>query len=255
MTGPERALLYCLALETGFRLSELRSLTTQSFNFSSDTPTVTVRAGYSKRRREDTIPLRPETADFLTGFLESLADGERVFNLPRNELIVRLLIRPDLDLARNEWIEEAKGDAEERTRRERSDFLRYVDRNGRYADFHALRHSCITNLCRVAGLTKTAQDLARHSTPVLTARYAHSFSEEEIAAVNGLPDLAPVKTESARERAPKAAKTPSKNSSLYSSSKGAEECISVQLVANSSQTRRPPTRVRGIDARLAKERY
>ena len=88
-------MLYRLAMETGFRLSELRSLTTNSFALGSNPPTVTVQAGYSKRRREDTVPLRPETADVLRGFLESLEDGQRVFNLPRNELVVRLILRRD----------------------------------------------------------------------------------------------------------------------------------------------------------------
>ncbi|MGL4422908.1 MAG: tyrosine-type recombinase/integrase, partial [Gemmataceae bacterium] len=42
-----------------------------------------------------------------------------------------------------------------------------------YADFHALRHTYITNL-RANGVDlRTAQDLARHSTPTLTARYSH----------------------------------------------------------------------------------
>ena len=57
-TGPERRLLYWLALETGLRSNELRSLTRASFRLDDKSPTVTVAAGYSKRRREDTLPLR-----------------------------------------------------------------------------------------------------------------------------------------------------------------------------------------------------
>ena len=243
MTGPDRAVLYRLAMETGFRSSELRSLTTHSFDLGSELPTATVKASYSKRGREDSLPLRPETAESLRGFLYSLEDGEHVFNMPRNELVVRLILRPDLELARQEWLAERK-DTDERAKRERSDFLKYVDRHGHFADFHALRHSYITNICRVAGLSKTAQDLARHSTPVLTARYAHSFREEEIAAVNGLPDLPPLRLESRRERPRKAAKSAPKNSASYSSSKGAEQCNSVQLSADSASSTRASNKQR-----------
>ena len=66
----------------------------------------------------------------------------------------------------------------------------YVDDAGRYADFHGLRHSFITHLGRTPNVHfKTAQDLARHSTPVLTARYSHGFKGDEVAAVNALPDF------------------------------------------------------------------
>jgi integrase len=58
MPGRERALLYALALRTGLRANELRSLTAASFNL--DAGTVTVAAAYSKHRREDILPLPPE---------------------------------------------------------------------------------------------------------------------------------------------------------------------------------------------------
>ncbi len=65
----------------------------------------------------------------------------------------------------------------------------YVDDAGRYADFHALRHSFITHLGRAGVHGGTIQELARHSTPMLTARYTHGFKGDEVAAVNALPDL------------------------------------------------------------------
>jgi hypothetical protein len=52
MSGHERAMLYELAVETGLRANELRSLTRASFDF--DVPAVTLQAAYSKRRRVDT---------------------------------------------------------------------------------------------------------------------------------------------------------------------------------------------------------
>src|SRR5262249_419420 len=69
MTGPERRLLYWLAVETGLRAGELASLTRDSFDFGCDPATVTVAAAYSKRRRDDTLPLRPALADAMRAFL------------------------------------------------------------------------------------------------------------------------------------------------------------------------------------------
>ena len=42
-----------------------------------------------------------------------------------------------------------------------------------YADFHSLRHTYLTMLGRHGVDLRTAQELAGHSTPLLTARYSH----------------------------------------------------------------------------------
>ncbi|MEK6676608.1 MAG: tyrosine-type recombinase/integrase [Planctomycetota bacterium] len=74
MTGPDRAMLYTLAVETGLRSSELRSLTWNDLSIAGTEPTVTVRAAYAKNRREDTLPLKPSTAQFL-GVWRDQRDG------------------------------------------------------------------------------------------------------------------------------------------------------------------------------------
>jgi integrase len=80
MAGPERAMLYRLAIETGLRSNELRSLTVSSFDLKGCM--VTVAAGYSKHRREDTLPLRKETAAELQAFFSSKLPGAKVFRMP-----------------------------------------------------------------------------------------------------------------------------------------------------------------------------
>jgi len=55
MTGPQRAMLYRVVVETGLRAGELRSLTVSSFDLGNCT--VTVPAAYSKHRRQDTLAL------------------------------------------------------------------------------------------------------------------------------------------------------------------------------------------------------
>ena len=76
MAGNDRAVLYRIALETGLRWNELRTLVVRSFNLRSNPPTVTVAAAYSKHRREDVLPLREETAQILAEYLAlKLADA------------------------------------------------------------------------------------------------------------------------------------------------------------------------------------
>lgn len=58
ISGPDRAMIYRLALGTGFRAKELRSMTPASFDLHADPPTVSVTATHSKRRRNDVQPIR-----------------------------------------------------------------------------------------------------------------------------------------------------------------------------------------------------
>jgi len=68
----------------------------------------------------------------------------------------------DLMAARRFWIAETD-DEDEKKKRLASNFLKYQDIDGKFADFHALRHTFITNLGRVNVSPKVAQTLARHS--------------------------------------------------------------------------------------------
>src|SRR5262249_61280950 len=64
--------------------------------------------------------------------------------------------------------------------------LAYHDAEGRYADFHALRHSFITMVGRAGVSPREHQDLARHSMYALTSRYSHSRFYDLAAAVQSL---------------------------------------------------------------------
>ena len=189
MIGAARAMLYRVAVETGLREAELRSLTGASFDLDRGAPTVTVAAAYSKHRREDRLPLRTGTAAALGAFLAKKAmreplslhpaegDGAApVFDVPDRQFVIRML-RADLAAAG----------------------IPYTDDAGKYADFHALRHSFITNLANSGVHPKTAQALARHSTIGLTMdRYTHSVLGDQTAAVEGLPDVSTPAPEAAR---------------------------------------------------------
>jgi len=194
MTGPERAMLYQLAVGTGFRANELRSLTPESFDLDADPPTVTVQAGYSKRRRMDVQPIRCDLADLLRPWLAGKKAGHPVFNMPDKPI---KLIRPDLDAAHQAWLKEARSE-EERSQRRQSDFLEYRDGEGRVADFHALRHTYISRLVASGANIKVAQELARHSTPTLTlGRYAHVQLVDQTRALDALPSIEPTRADDA----------------------------------------------------------
>ena len=200
VTGPERAILYRVAVETGLRASELRSLMVASFKLDDDPPTVTVAAAYSKHRREDILPLGSSLAADLLGYFHNILPTVQAFRMPSSTNLARML-RGDLEAARKEWIGQA-GTEKERRDRKKSSFLAYRDDAGRVLDFHALRHTFISNLVRGGVHPKVAQQLARHSTITLTMdRYSHTVLGDLAAALEQLPDLGTDPSEKMRQRA------------------------------------------------------
>jgi integrase len=168
MTGYERSLLYRFAAETGLRANEVRSLKVGDFDF--DNRTVTVKAGYSKRRREDGQPLRLDTAALLQEFFKVKMKNAKAFGGTCKQLTKRTSDMIKADLAEAE--------------------IPYVDGAGRYADFHSLRHTTGSLLAASGVHPKVAQSIMRHSDINLTmSRYTHTLTGQEAQAVAGLPDL------------------------------------------------------------------
>ena len=189
MTGSDRAVLYAVAASTGLRWSELASLTAGSFDLDADPATVTVEAAYSKRRRDDTLPLRQDLAETLRDYLATRLPSARAFDMPKTRMGADMM-RVDLKAARMAWIKEAKGNVPEVKRRVKSDFLKFEDTDGRIADFHSLRHSFCTALAKAGVAPKVAQDLARHSDINLTlSHYSHTLVEDRAEALESLPGL------------------------------------------------------------------
>ena len=187
ISGSDRALVYWLVAETGLRVREVRSLTPRSFVLDNEAPYVVIAAAYSKRRREDVQPLRPDLALVIKERLKGLDSEVPVFAIPER---TAKMIREDLEDARAAWIKEARND-KERARREKSGTLAYRAADGLVADFHALRHTFLTNLCRGGVHPKLMQQLARHSTITLTMdRYTHADGEGRAEALRSLPNLA-----------------------------------------------------------------
>jgi integrase len=85
----------------------------------------------------------------------------------------------------------------------------YRDEDGLVADFHALRHTFISNLANGGVHPKVAQALARHSTITITMdRYSHTRHEEETEALAVLPDLTRSATQAVRATGTEGAKQP-----------------------------------------------
>lgn len=160
ISGYDRAICYLLAAGTGFRASEIRSLTPESFNLGAE-PTVTVKAAYTKNGREAIQPIRGQLAAELRPWEEGKPRGIPVFNLPEK---TAKMLRFDLERAGISY-ETAEG----------------------VVDFHSLRGVYVTRLVESGASIKTVQELARHSTVTLTVgRYTRTDDKRKREALEGL---------------------------------------------------------------------
>jgi integrase len=163
LTGYQRAMLYRLAVETGLRANELRSLTVSSFDLVGCT--IKIEAAYAKNKQTAILPLRADTAEILKDFIKDKLPFVKVFNVPEK---TAKMLKADL---------EAVG-------------IAYQDEAGRYVDFHSLRHTAGSLLAASGVHPKVAQSLMRHSDINLTmSLYTHTLRGQESEAVEKLPDL------------------------------------------------------------------
>lgn len=152
ITGPERECLYRLALGTGFRANELRSLTVGSLSLDGPSPAITIRAEDEKRRRGNVQPIRMELAAFLRSYVSGRDGGLPLVAVPYR---TAEMLRVDLAAAG----------------------ISYETDDG-ILDFHALRASFITHLIQDGANPKDVQTLARHSTITLTLGLYTKSSDE-----------------------------------------------------------------------------
>jgi len=198
LSGEDRATAYMVAAGTGFRRGEVASLTPASFHVDDDAPYIEVTAGYSKRRRDDRQPIDPALAETLRRWLQGRRAGVRVFPLPDE---TAEMLRGDLRRAKARWIREASNQLDRRQRRG-DDFLSVLDGAGRVLDFHAIRHHYISGIVASGASVKVAQELARHSSPVLTiGRYSHVRLADLRGAVPSVPTGQAPETQSQTLRA------------------------------------------------------
>lgn len=162
MTGTDRSMLYRTAAYTGIRASELASLTPNSLDL--DAGTIRIEAKHSKNRRDCVLPLHKSLQEALTPWIQGKSPTERLWPGTWNGWAANML-RRDLKLAE----------------------IPYLDSQGRYADFHSLRHTFISSLARSGVHPSEAQRLARHSTITLTMDvYSHVETDRLRTALDKL---------------------------------------------------------------------
>jgi integrase len=170
IAGADRGMLYWLASSSGFRVSELASLTPSSFDLDSSPPVVNLAAGNSKNGKGATQPIPSDLARELRGYLSTKPIGEPVWP-GRWQNDGAAMFRIDLEAAGISYVVEGP--------------------NGPlYADFHSLRHSFIAMLDKSGATLKEAMQLARHSDPRLTmATYGRAQLHDLGEAVGRLPSF------------------------------------------------------------------
>lgn len=160
--GISRYWAYQLAMGTGLRANEIASLEASSFDWIART--VRVVSGQAKNRTEAYQPIPATIAVGLRSFVESRPHGKTWPRMGRASEFLQV------DLA-------AAG-------------IAFVDAEGRYADFHSLRHTYGTRLARAGVRPSAAQKLMRHSDIRLTlSLYTHEDAQALRGAVDSLPDL------------------------------------------------------------------
>jgi len=170
LSGPDRAMLYVVAANTGLRASELASLTPESFDLEGSRASVRCYAAYTKNGEEAVLPLRSDVAAAIRKWLADKPARQRLWG--------------------GEWASQRHGAEMIRIDLTAAD-VEYEDDDGRVADFHALRHTFISNLARAGVHPRNAQALARHSTIDLTMNvYTHVAVGDLHDDVESLPGLA-----------------------------------------------------------------
>jgi integrase len=160
--GPQLKPLVVTALHTGFRASELLSLSWQDVDFRRGV--VTVRAGYAKNGEGRSVPLNDTLTMVLKSAKVSKINEEKVFCNQRGQPY----------------------------RSFRTAFERAVKQAG-IADFtfHDLRHTFASRLVMAGVDLPTVKELMGHKHITMTLRYAHLSSDHKQAAVRKLDQTPP----------------------------------------------------------------
>lgn len=156
LTPADRAMLYTLAVLTGLRVKELRSLRRSSFDL--DANTLTLEASNVKNRKRTTLPVHPTLAEKLKVYFSTLTTDE---------------------LFPGRWNENRRAGKFFQRDLKRAD-IPNVDENGRRVDFHSLRYTFITSLALAGVHPAKAQRLARHSDINLTMGVYTSLSVDDL---------------------------------------------------------------------------
>src|SRR6266566_2337342 len=164
--GGERGIIYLVAASTGIRRGELRSLEWRDVFLDVAQPFIFVRKSIAKNHKDARQPLPEYVAREL--------EKARPIDFGTDERVFKRGM-PDMDTFRRDLA--ASG-------------IQYIDNEGRFADFHALRMTFSTLLALVGVAERVRMELNRHSDQRLTA---HTYTDASMlplsAAISALPVL------------------------------------------------------------------
>ena len=170
LSGPDRRMLYRVALGTGYRAAELAALVPIYFDLDSVPPVVILPAEFTKNRKTAAQPIADELAAELRTFLQGRAMKEPLWPGTWCQRSADML---KIDLTAAGIPVDVDGPEGVEVR-----------------DFHALRNCYISDVIRTGADLKQSMTLARHSDPRLTAgRYARTRLFDLGAVVNKLPTV------------------------------------------------------------------
>lgn len=172
-TPPVRRVGYQMALLTGMRLGELRSL--RVCDFDAEKQIVKLSAAAAKNRRDAWFYLPADYVQDLLPTLEGKAPQDSLLDLYRRGAE---RLREDMQRAGLAW---------------------YTPRG--ILDFHSLRATFATLLNEYGEDVKVIQDLMRHSSPILTiGRYTKSNEARQRMTIDNLAKLVPGEARKRQEK-------------------------------------------------------
>ncbi len=163
LTGYQRYVLYLLAVETGLRRNELRSLTVAAVDLKNSC--VFVKGGIdgaTKNKDEAVQHFTPETGQILKEYIRGKMPNTQLFKIQNKSAE---MIQADCEAAGVE-VENHKGKL----------------------NLHSCRHTCGSYLAASGVSPKVVMEIMRHHDINLTmSRYTHLLSGQKQAAINQLP--------------------------------------------------------------------
>lgn len=161
---------YLFAVYTGLRRNELKMLEWRDVELKNDSPCVVVRAINAKNRKDEALPLHPELVAELRAIKP--ADAKPSSRIFLGKMLPGMWkMKSDLKRAGIEYI-----------------------KDGRTADFHALRHTLATNLALSGAHPREAMGVMRHSEIRLTMNaYTDARALPLTKVVHALPSFLPPK--------------------------------------------------------------
>jgi len=163
LSGMERAVLYRVAIETGYRVNELRNLTVSCFDAKK--ATISQQAKFCKDRRDATQPITLALASRLVDYLAGRdTTTGRLFNLTSQ---TARMIKTDAIKAN----------------------LPLIDDEGRELVFHSLRHTLRTELVKARVTEAVIDRIMRHKPAGVGRRFYTHLTDFEIReAIERLPE-------------------------------------------------------------------